>query len=357
MDTVFVSYEKHDAPLAEDMVAFLEGHGIPCWIAPRDISSGEDYGGEITRAIRNASVVILIGSEWTRKSIHVRNEVGLAFREGLTIIPYCTGECRLGDSLDFFLATTHRIIPSEDKTSDFSAIAELVRSKSVFLPSMAAGGKHPRRGRTAVIIAAAILVAAILGLWSVRYIRMRVKPLSSDAVTGEYVAEEPQYDGGAIEDTVSVIKPPVLQAAQALSVPEKRRSEIGRNPEISVLPEAVPVAEPVELGDKKPDTLGIVSPGSAGEDETTTQESLVSLLTRTRVMADLEGRLQLRAVTIDTDADVLASSYLLISDSDGYIKSILSPVGDNGARTNLFTGVATERVHYTKSDRVSYIHE
>lgn len=357
MDTVFVSYEKHDAALAEDIVAFLEGQGIPCWIAPRDISSGEDYGGEITRAIRNASIVVLVGSDWTRESIHVRNEVGLAFREGLTIIPYCAGDCELGDSLDFFLATTHRVIPTEEKSDDFAAIAELVRSKSGFLPSMAVNGKHSGRWRTTAVIALAVLAAAMLILWLVTPLRAGAIRSSADAETIDSVAEPPQSDRDAVEDMVSDMIPPVPQVGQALSVPEELIAAAGSKPSEPALSEAASVTEPVVYGAREPEMQDTESPAAAVEEEAAAQESLVSLLSRTRVMADLETRLKLVTVTIDTDAAVLASSYLLISDPDGYIKSVLSPVGGNGMRTNLFTGMPTERVKYTKSDRVSYIHE
>lgn len=357
MGTVFVSYEKHDAALAEDIVAFLEGQGIPCWIAPRDISSGEDYGGEITRAIRNASIVVLVGSDWTRESIHVRNEVGLAFREGLTIIPYCAGDCELGDSLDFFLATTHRVIPTEEKSDDFAAIAELVRSKSGFLPSLAVNGKHSGRWRSTAVIALAVLAAAMLILWLVMPLRTGAIRSSTDAETIDYVADAPQNDRDAVEDTVSDMIPPVPQAGQAPSVPGKVIAAAVSKPSEPALSEAASVTEPVVYGAREPEMQDTESPAAAVEEEAAAQESLVSLLSRTRVMADLETRLKLVTVTIDTDAAVLASSYLLISDPDGYIKSVLSPVGGNGMRTNLFTGMPTDRVKYTKSDRVSYIHE
>ena len=49
---VFLSYAAADRAPAFAVVAGLEGQGIRCWVAPRDIPAGSEYGREIVEAIK-----------------------------------------------------------------------------------------------------------------------------------------------------------------------------------------------------------------------------------------------------------------------------------------------------------------
>jgi hypothetical protein len=57
------------------VVETLEGHGVKCWIAPRDVVPGALYADEIVRAINEARVVVLILSEQAVASPHVGKEI------------------------------------------------------------------------------------------------------------------------------------------------------------------------------------------------------------------------------------------------------------------------------------------
>ena len=59
---VFLSHSKDDRTVANAAVAMLEGRGIRCWIAPRDITPGLDWSAEIIDAIEHARVMVLIYS-------------------------------------------------------------------------------------------------------------------------------------------------------------------------------------------------------------------------------------------------------------------------------------------------------
>jgi hypothetical protein len=41
---VFISYSSKDKPTADAVCATLEANGIRCWIAPRDVVPGSDWG-------------------------------------------------------------------------------------------------------------------------------------------------------------------------------------------------------------------------------------------------------------------------------------------------------------------------
>ena len=43
---IFVSYAHQDRTVANAVCATLEAHGIRCWIAPRDILPGSDWGSD-----------------------------------------------------------------------------------------------------------------------------------------------------------------------------------------------------------------------------------------------------------------------------------------------------------------------
>ena len=51
---VFVSYSSKDKPTADAVCATLEGRGIRCWVARRDILPGTDWGESIIDAIEQS---------------------------------------------------------------------------------------------------------------------------------------------------------------------------------------------------------------------------------------------------------------------------------------------------------------
>src|ERR1700685_2228522 len=73
--TVFLSYASPDAEVANQVCEFLESHGVPCWMAPRDVKPGAAYADAIVRAINEASALVLVLSASAIASEHVRREV------------------------------------------------------------------------------------------------------------------------------------------------------------------------------------------------------------------------------------------------------------------------------------------
>jgi hypothetical protein len=55
---VFLSYSSKDKPVADATCAVLEGRGIRCWMAPRDITPGADWGESIIDAIQGARAMV-----------------------------------------------------------------------------------------------------------------------------------------------------------------------------------------------------------------------------------------------------------------------------------------------------------
>lgn len=126
MSKVFISYGSKNRKVAEGLCTHLEAHGIPCWMAPRDISSGT-YAGEITRAIKAADIFVVICSKETRESDHVKNEVNLAVSHTGLIVPYCLDDTPFDDDLEYYLSSKQRIFSQGDLEKDYQRIESIIR--------------------------------------------------------------------------------------------------------------------------------------------------------------------------------------------------------------------------------------
>jgi tetratricopeptide (TPR) repeat protein len=104
---VFISYSSRDKSIADGICAVLERHGIRCWIAPRDVLPGADWGQSIVRGIAGARIFVLVFSNFANASSQVRREVERAAHRELPIIPFRVENVEPNDSLEFFISTRH----------------------------------------------------------------------------------------------------------------------------------------------------------------------------------------------------------------------------------------------------------
>lgn len=104
---VFLSYASADRAAAGAVCAALEARGIVCWMAPRDVKAGADWGEAILTAIGRAHAMVLILSRHTAGSVHVRNEVVTAVSQGLALVPVRIEDCQPGGALRLHLAGAH----------------------------------------------------------------------------------------------------------------------------------------------------------------------------------------------------------------------------------------------------------
>ena len=127
--SVFISHSSKDKAIAEMVVHSLEGQGVSCWIAPRDILPGSNYGSEITKAIRECSVLLLLYSENSNKSDAVYREVQKAFEEKKILVPLRLHDIPPSDNLAFFMSGIQWIDASPIQP-DFGELAKLISSVS-----------------------------------------------------------------------------------------------------------------------------------------------------------------------------------------------------------------------------------
>jgi hypothetical protein len=104
---VFISYSHKDKPIADALCANLESAGFRCWVAPRDISPGQDWPTAISAAIASSRVMVLVFSADSNQSKQVGNEISLAFDNNLIIIPFKIDNIPPEPGKQYYLARTH----------------------------------------------------------------------------------------------------------------------------------------------------------------------------------------------------------------------------------------------------------
>jgi TolB-like protein len=107
--TVFISYASEDAAVANAVVGALEGAGLACWIAPRDVVPGALYAAEIVRAINESSLVVLVLSVQSVASPHVGKELERASSKRRRIIALRTDAVVLPPAFEYFLSESQWI--------------------------------------------------------------------------------------------------------------------------------------------------------------------------------------------------------------------------------------------------------
>lgn len=118
MADIFISYSSKDERIANEICVAFENEGLNCWIAPRNIQVGKEYGGEIIKGIEGCKVFFLCLSKSSNESQHVLREAERAVNRKLPIIVYQHEETVLSKSLEYFLASTQWFVPNENNDMD-----------------------------------------------------------------------------------------------------------------------------------------------------------------------------------------------------------------------------------------------
>jgi Tfp pilus assembly protein PilF len=126
---VFISHSSKDKLTADAACAVLEGQGIRCWIAPRDITPGADWSASIIDAIGEVKVFVLLFSQHANTSHQIQREVELAVSRGIPILPVRLERVSPSRSLGFFISTQHWLDAfSPPLQRHLAYLAQIVRS-------------------------------------------------------------------------------------------------------------------------------------------------------------------------------------------------------------------------------------
>lgn len=104
---IFISHSSKDKSTADAACAMLEVAGIRCWIAPRDIAPGREYGAAIVDAIGHCRAMVLIFSADANASAQISREIEHAVRKGVTIVPVRIENVEPTKSMEYFLGSIH----------------------------------------------------------------------------------------------------------------------------------------------------------------------------------------------------------------------------------------------------------
>jgi Flp pilus assembly protein TadD len=104
---IFVSYAHQDRTVANAVLATLEAHGIRCWIAPRDILPGSDWGASIIDALQEAKAMVLVFSSGSNDSEQIKREVERAVHQGIAVVPFRIEDVLPNKTLEYFISTQH----------------------------------------------------------------------------------------------------------------------------------------------------------------------------------------------------------------------------------------------------------
>jgi Flp pilus assembly protein TadD len=141
---VFISYAHQDRTVANAVCATLEAHGIRCWIAPRDILPGSDWGAAIIDAIQEAKALVLIFSSNSNDSDQIKREVERTVHQGIAVIPFRIEDVLPNKTLEYFISTQHWLDALTPPLEDH--MAHLAETIAVLLEKKGAKDKPPPAG-------------------------------------------------------------------------------------------------------------------------------------------------------------------------------------------------------------------
>lgn len=136
---VFICHSAKDKLVADAACAALEAHRIPCWIAPRDILAGEEYGASLIDALDECQIVLLIFSLNANNSPQVRREIERAVSKEKILVPYRIEDVLPSRAMEFALMNTHWLDaltpPMEHRLNDLcDTISRLIQKHAVTEP-------------------------------------------------------------------------------------------------------------------------------------------------------------------------------------------------------------------------------
>jgi hypothetical protein len=104
---VFISHSAKNKTTADAVCAMLESEGIRCWIAPRDVTPGLEWGESIIEAIEQSRVMVLLFTAEANESPQIRREVERAVNRGVVILPLRIEEVVPSKALEYFIGNVH----------------------------------------------------------------------------------------------------------------------------------------------------------------------------------------------------------------------------------------------------------
>jgi hypothetical protein len=186
----------------------IEAAGVSCWIAPRDLEAGNQWGGSIVQAIQACEAVVVVFSEAANRSPQVAREMELSVANRKPLVPIRVANDMPTDDMQYFLGVSHWFNayphPLETYLPDIIAAVKRVLSAER-RPWTELQRRMPksRGGQVALSIAAAAIVAVIIGMMMQPHLPtgMPTSPLA-----GRWQTKIPNNQGGTAACVMDVSK-------------------------------------------------------------------------------------------------------------------------------------------------------
>jgi hypothetical protein len=167
---VFISYSSKDKPVGDAACAILEQRGYRCWIAPRDILPGTEWGEAIINGLTACQLFVLIYSANANESPQVRREIERAVHHGLLVIPFRLEDVAPHRSMEYFMSVPHWLDamnpPLEARLEELAEVVGRLlddpRAAAEFAPPPVPGRIDPRAAAAALAALVLLPVVAVL---------------------------------------------------------------------------------------------------------------------------------------------------------------------------------------------------
>jgi tetratricopeptide (TPR) repeat protein len=172
LQPVFLSYATKDRKQALAVCKAIEQHGLPCWIAARDVAPGANYQEAIVRAIRDSEAIVLVFSTAANDSDEIKKELSLASRYRIPVMALRLEDVEPSDAFAYELSTRQWIDTFEGWDRAIETVVGQIRlvargASEAPAPIEAAPRRRAPmpRSRVAIMAGAASLLAVSLGGW------------------------------------------------------------------------------------------------------------------------------------------------------------------------------------------------
>lgn len=251
MPDIFVSYASADRDAAFRIVGFLEGQGIHCWVAPRDVAPGVEYGHAIINAIEQCKALVLVLSDQSNDSQFVRKEVERAVSKTKVVLPVRIREVTPSGSLEFYISSAQWVdawkTPMEQHLMPLVAAIKAMNSSDAApvrsAPLHVAPAPAPARSHSPLLLGIAVialLAAAITG--TLLYSSKNNPPVQQASIAPAQTTKP--VDNNSASDVPNMVlapdeiepapsapvAPPVVQSAPVTSAPVAATAPIAAGP-------------------------------------------------------------------------------------------------------------------------------
>jgi len=138
---VFISHSTDDKLIALALCNKLESAGVRCWIAPRDVGPGAEWGKAIVDAISCCRLMVLVFSSRANESRHIHREVQTAFGKDLIVIPFRVENTQPTGTMEYYLGAVHWLDALTPPIE--SHLVTVVERVKTLLPGLVSGAAAP----------------------------------------------------------------------------------------------------------------------------------------------------------------------------------------------------------------------